>query len=82
MNWDLEYNGKQLTWYRGRRANKLVFKATSGLPDHQTPVDQCLKNKGPIPEGKYHLWLDVAKKPAKDDGTGICRLIRDNSASN
>ena len=55
MNADLEYTGKQLTWYQGKRANKLVFKATSGLPEYQTPVDQCPKNKGPIPEGMYHL---------------------------
>jgi len=45
---DMFYYGQQLTW-----TGHGVFKASSGLPGFQKPREQCLPDKGPIPEGTY-----------------------------
>jgi hypothetical protein len=65
---DLVYNGVMLIWQ-----GKSIYRATSGMPGHQTPSDQCLKDKGPVPEGNYSLTVSIGGA-AKDDGTGRCKL--------
>ncbi len=65
---DMLYDGTVLTW-----AGKGKFKATSGMPGHQTPADQCLPEAGPVPEGLYRVPL-IKGTSARDDGTGVCRL--------
>ncbi|NHZ42533.1 tlde1 domain-containing protein [Massilia aquatica] len=66
---DMEFDGQVLTWNGSGR-----FKATSGLPDNQVPKDQCVKDKGPVPEGVYKV-LFTDRGAAQDDGTGKCALI-------
>ena len=61
-----------------------IYKATSGLIekdssgqiiDYRAPSEQCTRNAGPIPEGKYYLKLRIARpKYARDDGTRRCNL--------
>lgn len=65
---DMLYDGTVLNW-----AGKGKFKATSGMPGHQVPADQCLPEAGPVPEGLYRVPL-INGTAARDDGAGICRL--------
>lgn len=69
MNVDMVYDGQRLTW-----TGHGVFNASSGLTGFQKPREQCLPDKGPIPEGTYHLLLVEDTKLARDDGTGRCNL--------
>ncbi len=69
MKIDLFYDGQFLKW----NDKALVFKATSGASGHQTPVEQCLPDEGPIPEGTYKVYISN-NGVAKDDGRGICNL--------
>jgi hypothetical protein len=64
----LHYDGKTLTW-----KGKLTYKVTSGMTGFQKPVFQCVKERGPVPEGNYYLPL-IEGDMAKDDGGGICQL--------
>lgn len=68
MIYELTYDGKKLTWY-GRG----TFKASSGMLGYQLSKEQCLPDKGPVPEGNYYIPL-IAGGPATDDGTGRCNL--------
>jgi hypothetical protein len=71
----LVYDGHTLKWMNpGDGQPAVSYKATSGLPGHQVTIDQCLKDEGPIPEGKYKFRLVVDKRAARDDGTGRCNL--------
>jgi hypothetical protein len=72
----LVYDGHALKWMNpGDGQSAASYKATSGLPEHQKTIDQCLKDQGPIPEGKYKFRLIIdPKKYARDDGTGRCNL--------
>lgn len=65
---ELIYDGKQLTWY-----GQGTFKASSGLPGYQVPKNQCLPDKGPVPEGNYYIPL-IEGGEASDDGSGTCNL--------
>ncbi|UTA47078.1 DUF2778 domain-containing protein [Simiduia sp. 21SJ11W-1] len=65
---DMTFNGRQLIW-----PGKGTFKATSGLPEHQMPKHQCVKDFGPIPEGNYKVFI-ADQGTAKDDGTGRCAI--------
>ena len=49
---DMEFDGQQLRW-----KGTCKYRATSGLPDYQVPENQCLKDKGPIPEGLYKVLV-------------------------
>lgn len=72
----LVYDGHTLKWKNpGDGQPAASYKATSGLPGHQVTMDQCLKDAGPIPEGKYKFRLIIdPKKYARDSGTGECNL--------
>lgn len=61
---DMEFDGQVLAWNGSGR-----FKATSGLPGHQVPTKQCLKDEGPLPEGIYKV-LFTDRGAAKDNGEG------------
>lgn len=65
---DMEYDGQTVRW-----SGVGAFKATSGLPRHQVPDEQCLPDAGPVPEGLYKLFL-VDLGVAQDDGSGSCAL--------
>ena len=65
---EMEYNGQSIEW-KGRG----IFKATSGLPGSQMPINQCKPDDGPIPEGIYKVFIGDYDT-AKDDGRGICAL--------
>ena len=69
MKIDLTYDGHFLKW--GDKA--LTFKASSGLPGHQIPGEQCTPDAGPLPEGLYKVYL-ADHGMAKDNGKGICAL--------
>ena len=64
----LHYDGTTLTWN-----TKGSYKATSGMNGYQKPEFQCVKDRGPVPEGNYYVPL-IEGKDAKDDGGGICQL--------
>lgn len=68
MFFDMEYNGQTVRW-KGNGD----FKATSGLPKFQFPLNQCTPDSGPIPEGFYKIFI-ANHGVAKDDGRGICGL--------
>lgn len=43
---ELHYDGKTLTW-----SSKTAYIATSGMTGFQKPEFQCVKERGPVPEG-------------------------------
>ena len=65
---DLFYDGTKVTW-----KSKGEFKATSGMVGYQMPKDQCLQERGPVPEGNYYVPL-IAGTFAEDYGKGQCQL--------
>ncbi|MBI3187643.1 MAG: DUF2778 domain-containing protein [Gammaproteobacteria bacterium] len=65
---DLKFDGKILTW-SGRGS----YRATTGMIGFQKPEFQCVRERGPVPEGNYYIPL-IAGDMAKDDGEGICQL--------
>lgn len=69
MKIDLFYDGQFLKW----NDKGLTFKATSGLPGHQMPGEQCTVDSGPIPEGTYKVFI-ANQGIAEDDGRGICAI--------
>lgn len=69
MKVDLVYDGQILKW----PDKGLAFKATSGMPGHQMPGEQCAPDAGPVPEGLYKVFI-ADHGVAKDDGRGICAL--------
>lgn len=68
MKAEMVFDGQTLTW-----TGVGLFKATTALPDYQEPKYQCLKNKGPVPEGNYRVLVSD-QGIAKDDGAGFCNL--------
>lgn len=68
MIYDILYDGKQLIW-----AGYGKFKASSGMPGHQVRKDQCVPDRGPVPEGDYYIPL-IEGGQATDDGTDTCNL--------
>jgi len=68
MIYQLTYDGAKLSWH-----GKGVYKASSGMPGYQKSTEQCLPNKGPVPEGSYYIPL-IEGAAATDDGTGTCNL--------
>src|SRR4051812_14160041 len=52
---DMFYDGTSLHWY-----GHGTFRATSGLPGHQSAAEQSHPDHGPIPEGLYSFPVDVA----------------------
>jgi hypothetical protein len=72
---DMIYNGTTLDW-----TGQGVFKATSGLTDHQNASEQTHADEGPIPEGLYWFPLIIGKDATMvgpgvlDDRQGIERL--------
>lgn len=79
----LLYSGYHVYWYAGGQPRE-AFKATSGLAfaspsgafDFRRPSYQCVKDAGPVPEGKYYLNLAIDRKHpyATDDGSNSCNL--------
>lgn len=65
---DMEFDGQIQAW---KGTGK--FRATSGLSGFQYPSNQCLPDKGPIPQGIYKVLL-TDRGAARDDGTGYCNL--------
>ena len=63
---ELVFDGKFLTWLRGGKDYK-KWSAVSGREGYQSRAHQGLKNKGPLPSGK---WLvkqsDYQKMPQRD----------------
>lgn len=48
----LDFNGKELSWYEDD--NRVAsWKGMSGKPDYQCKEYDTVKNKGPLPEGKW-----------------------------
>lgn len=48
----LDFNGKELSWYEDD--NRVAsWKGMSGKPDYQCKEYDSIKNKGPLPEGKW-----------------------------
>ena len=41
--------------------------------DYQVPKNQCIPERGPVPEGNYYIPL-IEGSYAEDDGNGICQL--------
>ena len=71
----LEYDGHLLHWRNPRDGERPAsYKATSGLPDHQVPSDQCLKEMGPVPAGKYRVILNRDIGPAQTESPDSCTL--------
>lgn len=68
MTYDMVYDGKRIAWF-GRG----IFKATSGLPGFQMPEHSCVPDSGPIPEGRYNVFISDMGT-ATDDGSGYCAL--------
>ncbi len=65
---ELFYDGTTLSW-----TGKGKYKATSGMNGFQKPEFQCIKDRGPVPNGTYYVPL-IDGGDAKDDGNGICQL--------
>ena len=74
---DLLYNGTELI---AKLATDKKYNATSGLPGYQNAEFQKMKDKGPIPEGKYYILLLVDKKPFAQANYGSCSLLPTTSA--
>lgn len=70
MKVDLTYDGHFIKW----KDKSLTFKASSGLPGHQIPGEQCTPDMGPLPEGLYKIYL-ADHGMAKDNGKGISALM-------
>lgn len=64
----LNYDGTTITW-----GHKRKYKTTSGMKGFQNPRFQCKAERGPVPEGNYHIALILGKK-SENDGRGICQL--------
>lgn len=75
----LFYTGQWLYWFTEKNI-AAAYRATSGLldedgTDYRYARNQCVKNAGPIPNGKYSLLLKYDPKVyARDDGTNRCNL--------
>lgn len=65
---DMTYDGQVLTW-----GGHGKFRATSGMPGHQTPDESCTPDAGPVPPGLYKVFL-ANQGTAKDDGRNMCNL--------
>ena|SRR2546421_3990315 len=67
---ELLFDGQRLVWL-----GHGVFRATSGLPDHQRPQDQCLPEAGPTPGGLYVIAIRGTGASAKRDPRIACGLL-------
>ena len=75
---DMLYNGKYLYWRDDDKKIILILKARSGLlpknqknpdkKDYTSPKYQDLRNKGPIKEDNYIIYLEDDAKPDKSGG--------------
>ncbi len=79
----LQYTGTQLLFYIKGQPTHYVFKATAGLAgvypdgkkvDFQNSAYQCYKEEGPIPRGRYKLFLKNDDNKAKRKTSGSCDL--------
>lgn len=68
MNYQMIYDGQKIHW-----TGLGTFKATSGKPKYQVPNNQCIPDKGPVPEGYYKIFISD-HGAAKDDGRNMCAL--------
>lgn len=48
----LEFNGRELSWYENDKKTA-TWEGISGKPNYQCKEYDTIKNKGPIPEGKW-----------------------------
>ena len=48
----LDFNGRELRWHQNNEVTNL-WKAMSGQPNYQCKEYDSLKDKGPLPEGKW-----------------------------
>lgn len=80
----LHYNGTQLLFYIKGESIHLAFKATSGIAgiypdgtkvDFQNSAYQCFPDEGPIPAGRYKLYLKNASEKAKRKNSNTCNLV-------
>lgn len=61
----LRFNGSTLTWIRGGRPMK-SYPAVSGRSGFQSGAHQSLKNKGPLPQGKWFVrQSEYQKMPSR-----------------
>lgn len=62
----LVFNGRSLTWLRGGKTYK-SWPAVSGRPGHQSKGNQAVKDKGPLPSGKWMArQLDFQRMPERN----------------
>lgn len=64
----MTYDGQTLHW-----PGHGTFRATSGMPGSQIPSESCARDVGPVPPGRYKLYL-ADQGVAQDDGRGACAL--------
>jgi len=83
MKDNLLYDGTLLHWMNAFDAQTLSYKATSGifetdsagkLKDYRNTAEQCTKDKGPVPEGKYEIEVIPRGEAGKSWPT--CSLVR------
>lgn len=67
----LEFDGTKLCWF-GHRETQTCWPAVSGVSGFQTKGFQALKDKGPLPEGKWRVRQDRYQR--FDDAPLINRL--------
>jgi hypothetical protein len=67
MTVKLTYSGTHIYW------SHKAYKATSGMKDYQLVKNQCLKDKGPVPEGLYKVFINDMGE-AEDNGANACTL--------
>ena len=68
MQIDVHYNGQQIVW-KARR-----FRATSGMINHQFTFLQSEQDLGPLPEGRYTVFIHDAGV-AKRTSSSNCGLV-------
>lgn len=70
----LLYDGKLLHWRNPQDGQKEAsYKATSGFEGYQTTDKQCVVDKGPVPAGRYLVFIKRAGQ-AKQRAKG-CGLV-------
>jgi hypothetical protein len=78
MKDNLFYDGAYLTWNDAYDGVSRNWRATSGIvegaTDYRNSQHQCVKDKGPVPEGNYEIEV-VMRGMAKADFS-TCSLVR------
>lgn len=67
----LDFDGRKLCWM-GRREPRACWAAVSGAPGFQSKEFQAVKDKGPLPEGKWRVRQDRYQR--FDDESLVTRL--------